>query len=183
LYCSVLSRVSEDLVLTLEDDVEPPLDAVRQLGRVFGWGRVGAVGAACPWAGFGDLVCAGTGEEEWGDALLWSELPGGLVDVGCVGGGCTMWARWALRNLPVQFCWDRKMGWDAMFCRELRRHGFGIKLHGGVRCVHHTHGRLISTPTRRTTPRSAPAAARSSDSSRARDSEAEAQNSRARSGK
>jgi glycosyltransferase involved in cell wall biosynthesis len=143
LYGAVLRRVTEDFVLTLEDDVEPPPDAVRMLGRAFGWERVGAVGAAYAWPGYDELVCAGTGDgERWGEALRWSTLPDGLVDVSCVGGGCTMWARWALRGQPVQFRWHERMGWDAVFCRELRRRGYAVRLHGGVRCVHHVHGEL-----------------------------------------
>jgi glycosyltransferase involved in cell wall biosynthesis/SAM-dependent methyltransferase len=149
LYAMVLPRVREDFVLTLEDDVEPPLDAPRLLGRTFCWGPqegvggqpIGAVAAAYGWPGMDALVCAGFGDTEWGDAPGWEALGDGSkpLEVGFVGGGCTMWANWALRGTPVRFHWDRerRLGWDAGLCADLRRRGWRILLHGGVRCQHH----------------------------------------------
>lgn len=139
LYAQVLPLVREDLVLTLEDDVVPPPDAVRRLGRAFDWAgghRVGAVAAAYPWPGYRGLVCAGLGDAEWGEALAWSSMSNEPVDVGFVGGGCTMWANWALHGGPVRFHWDRRLGWDAGLCLRLRQDGYRVQLHGGVRCDH-----------------------------------------------
>jgi glycosyltransferase involved in cell wall biosynthesis/predicted O-methyltransferase YrrM len=144
LYGMVMPRVREDLVLTLEDDVEPPPDAVRRLGREFGWTgegrRVGAVAAAYGWPGYDGMVCAGLGDDAWGEAPRWEALGDGPQPVGFVGGGCTIWANWAVGALPVRFQWSRRhLGWDGGYCAELRRRGWQVLLHGGVRCRHH-HG-------------------------------------------
>ena len=143
LYQSVLPRVREDLVLTLEDDVEPGPDAVRRLGREFGWAgerRIGVVAGAYAWPALNHLVCAGRGDQTWGEAPRWADLGDGLMDVGFVGGGCAMWAGWALRRTPITFRWEAHLGWDACLCLGLRAGGHRVVLHGGVRCRHHVHG-------------------------------------------
>jgi hypothetical protein len=142
LYSKVLPRVTEDLVLTLEDDVEPPLDAVRRLGEEFGYPKIGAVAAAYPDAGFAGFVCAGLGTEGWGPTVNWQDLPFELIDVGCVGGGCTLWANWALQDSVAHLQWDLSIGWDGVLCMDLRRNGYRVRLHGGVRCQHHIHERV-----------------------------------------
>lgn len=145
LYAAVLPRVTEDLVLTLEDDVEPPSDAVRRLGEEIGYplrGNIGAVAAAYSEPGLAGFVCAGLGTEGWGPTVSWQGLPHELIDVGCVGGGCTVWANWALQDSVAHLQWDLSMGWDGVLCMDLRRNGYRVRLHGGVRCQHHIHGRV-----------------------------------------
>jgi predicted O-methyltransferase YrrM/glycosyltransferase involved in cell wall biosynthesis len=147
LYASILPRVTDELILTLEDDVEPPTDAVRRLGEEFGWasrGQIAVVGAAYAMPQDTNHVCVGLGNEEWGAAIPWRNLKTTPIDVGFVGGGCTMWANWALHDNPINFWWDKRLGWDAALCLQLRRRGFSIKLHGGVRCQHHVHGQAKS---------------------------------------
>ncbi len=145
LYASVFPRVIEDLVFTLEDDVEPPLDAVRRLGQEMGYpsrGNIGAVAAAYAMPQNENDVCAGLGNDEWGPTIKWEHLPNKAIDVGCVGGGCTVWANWALRSCPVHLWWDLCLGWDAIVCIQMRHKGYRIRLHGGVRCQHHLHGQV-----------------------------------------
>ena len=142
LYATVLPRVTEDLVLTLEDDVEPPPDAVRRLGEEFGYPDIGAVAATYAEPGKDGFVCAGLGTEGWGPTVRWQGLPYELFDVGCVGGGCTVWANWALQDSVAHLQWDLSMGWDGVLCTDLRRNGYRVRLHGGVRCQHHIHGRV-----------------------------------------
>jgi glycosyltransferase involved in cell wall biosynthesis len=147
LYNLLFPRISEDLILTLEDDIEPPLDAVRKLGEDIGWterGKIGAVAGAYSMPEDPSLVCAGQGRERWGPAVPWSQLPTEPIDVSFVGGGCTIWARWALQSQPVNFPWDKLLGWDAGLCLQIKRRGFRVRLHGGVRCLHHTHGQIIN---------------------------------------
>jgi Glycosyl transferase family 2 len=150
LYASVLPRVHEDLVLTLEDDVDPPRDAARRLGEEFGFrlgskGNVGVAAAAYPMAHDDRLVCASWGErggDRWGPSVGWEHLRDGPIDVAFVGGGCSMWANWAVRGYPVHLLWRNQLGWDAVLCVALRRRGYRVRLHGAVRCGHHVHGRL-----------------------------------------
>jgi predicted O-methyltransferase YrrM len=145
LYASILPRITEELVMTLEDDIEPPLDAVRKLGEEFGWhsrGQTAVVGSSYAMPQDTNCVCAGLGNEEWGSGIRWKALPKRPIDVGCVGGGCTMWANWALHGHPVNFWWHKGLGWDAALCIQFRRRGFTVKLHGDVRCEHHLHGQV-----------------------------------------
>ena len=145
LYANLLTRVGEDLVLTLEDDVEPPLDAVPRLAGEIGHrsrGAVGAVAAAYAMPHMEGQVCAAQGRERWGEPLRWNQVPLKPFDVGFVGGGCTVWANWVLRGLPIHFWWDATLGWDGALCIELQRRGYQVRLHGGVRCHHHVHGRV-----------------------------------------
>jgi hypothetical protein len=153
LYTTVLPRVTEDLVLTLEDDVEPPPNAVRLLGEEIGYaahGNVGAVASAYSTAVAQGALCAGWGSNTWGPSVNWQELTDEPIDVGFVGGGCTVWANWALRSCPAHVEWDHTLGWDAVLCMELRLRGFRVRLHGGVRSHHRVGDRVQDTPSRST---------------------------------
>jgi hypothetical protein len=145
LYARVLPRITEDLVLTLEDDIEPPLDAARRLGEEIGYPpatNIAAVASAYSMPEADGFVCAGIGPNGWGNSVSWHALPWHPIDVVCVGGGCTVWANWALRSLPAHVEWDRGLGWDGVLCTELQRRGFSVRLHGAVRSVHHLHARV-----------------------------------------
>jgi glycosyltransferase involved in cell wall biosynthesis len=163
LYAAVLPRITEDLVLTLEDDVEPPPDAVRKLGEEVGYparANVGVVAAAYPSPVAPAQVCAGLGPAGWGGAIGWRDLPPRPLDVACVGGGCAVWANWALRECPPHVQWRMKLGWDGVLCTELSRRGYHVWLHGGVRCHHHSqasgHGISDAVSPLGVTPRPAP---------------------------
>jgi hypothetical protein len=150
LYASVLPRVTEDTLMTLEDDIEAPLNAARRLGEEIGYGsaaRIGAVAATYAMPHNESQVCVGDGRDYgWGSTMRWEDVPDGPIDVGCVGGGCTVWANWALRSVPVYLRWQQLLGWDAVACTEMRRSGYQVRLHGGVRCHHHIHGSLRMAP-------------------------------------
>jgi glycosyltransferase involved in cell wall biosynthesis len=146
LYGSVLPRVREDLVLTLEDDIAPPPFAIRALGEQIGfpsWGKYGAVAGAYDM-GDGHL-CGGRDDGGLGSSIAWSDLPPHPIDAGCVGGGCTVWANWVLADLPVNFWWHQGLGWDWSLSSQIRRRGYRLRIHGGVHCVHHLHGSLRET--------------------------------------
>jgi hypothetical protein len=146
LYADVLRRVHEDLVLTLEDDVEPPLNAIRILGTEIGYrtrARVGAVAAAYAMPQNPGVVCAGSlGAHTygWGGQVAWETLTDRPIPVSCVGGGCTVWANWAMKETVAHCDWRSILGWDGMVSNMMRSQGYGIWLHGGVRCRHHIHG-------------------------------------------
>ena len=145
LYASVLPRVTEDLVLTLEDDMDPPPTAIRALGEQIGYpsrASIGAVAAAYAMPYDEHLVCAGLGTDNWGTSVDWAKLTDVPLDVGYVGGGCTMWANWALQEAALQLDWQRWLGWDAMLCQWLRLNGYRVQLHGGVRALHHIDDRF-----------------------------------------
>ncbi|SHG27410.1 hypothetical protein [Streptoalloteichus hindustanus] len=152
LYTSLLPRVREDLVLTLEDDIDPPLSAVRRLGQTITGTRGGPVGVvAAAWDRVADrYVSAGRGVDgidgRWGESITWAELSDEPSDAACVGGACTMWTNSVLSQVPVNFRWNDdgkgRRGWDGLLCAEMRRRGFRVLVHGGVRCLHHTGGEI-----------------------------------------
>jgi len=147
LYAGVMPRVTEDVLLTLEDDIEPPPDAIRELGKELidrSRGDTAVVGAAYHMPHNEREVCAGEGDggNGWGSSPHWQHLPLWPHEVACVGGGCTVWANRALRRVPVHVRWGQLLGWDGVLCLELKRRGHRVVLHGGVRCRHHVHGEL-----------------------------------------
>jgi hypothetical protein len=87
-------------------------------------------------------LCGGRPDGGWGSPIFWDELTEQTITVGNVGGGCTMWAGWALRAHPLPFWWDQGLGWDGSLCSKLRADGYAIEIHGGVRCIHHIHGEV-----------------------------------------
>jgi len=143
LYSGLLPRVGEDLVFTLEDDVEPPPDAIRRLAEQIGRHGSGNYAVVAGAYDFADgKLCAGRADGGWGSPVYWHQVSDEPLDVGCVGGGCTLWANWALSGQPVPFRWNEGLGWDASLCHAMRQRGYGIRVHGGVRCTHHVHGVL-----------------------------------------
>jgi hypothetical protein len=143
LYAEVLPTVTEDMVLTLEDDVEPPADAIRRLSEHLACSSSGNHAAVAAAYDMGDdALCAGRADGGWGSRIPWNEVGSEPIDVGSVGGGCTLWANWTLAAAPVTFEWHKGLGWDGSMCSDLRRRGYGVQVHGGVRCTHHVHGLL-----------------------------------------
>lgn len=141
LYATAVPTLREDLVLTLEDDVEPPPDAVRLLVAQLSAEAPHGVGVVAAAYDMGDEhLCAGRDDGGWGSGITWADLGDRAMDVGSVGGGCTLWGNWALHAAPVAFRWYDGLGWDGSACAGLRRRGVRVQLHGGVRCTHHVHG-------------------------------------------
>ncbi|HEX3068063.1 MAG TPA: glycosyltransferase family 2 protein [Thermoanaerobaculia bacterium] len=142
LYARVLPRVTEDLVLTFEDDIVSTPTAAKALAEELFRspnGSCGAVAAAYTLRGHPQLVCAGLGNgSSWGNAPAWRSVPHEAIEIPYVGGAFTLWASYAVRRAPVMFDADRELGWDAMLCEFIRQRGFSVRLHGGVRLRHLT---------------------------------------------
>jgi hypothetical protein len=150
LYAATLPRVREDLVFTLEDDVEPDAGAIRLLGEDIGHparANIGASAGAYSSPSSPSHVCAASGFDGWTGAIPWAQLPFSPVDVGFVGGGATMWANWALHECTPHLEWRRTLGWDGVLCNALRARGYTVRLHGGVRCAHHRFSPAPAAPT------------------------------------
>lgn len=147
LYAEALPQVGEDIVVTLEDDVQPPADALPRIGELLGslgGAAVGAVAAAYSTPQDPSLVCAAWPVEghAWGRTIRWDEAAETPIPVAAVGGGCTAWANWINRPTPTRIRWDAECGWDAMKSAAIRASGAEVLLHGGIRCAHHRHGKL-----------------------------------------
>jgi hypothetical protein len=142
LYNNALHSVSADVVITIEDDVIPPVDALRPLvGPLQPWSAVAGVAAVYPSRH--DPSVANVALE----TLQWSRMPklealpsASVIPVGMIAGGCTAWhAPALLRMLPLQV--SPRLGWDGNLSARLNHAGYRLLLATDVRCAHLTGGR------------------------------------------
>jgi hypothetical protein len=142
LYNQALHSVSADVVITVEDDVIPPPDALRPLvGPLQPWSTVAAVAAVYPSRDNPGLANVALETLQWSRMPKLEELPpASVIPVGMVAGGCTAWHAPALqRMLPLQV--SPKLGWDGNLSARLNQAGYRLLLATGVRCAHLTGSR------------------------------------------
>ncbi len=144
LYRGVLPQVRDDLVVTLEDDIEPPLDGLLTLHQSFRYqSKVGAVAGVYESPDHPGKACCARAETEWkGVPKLGDVLPE-PTPMPMLGGGFTMYAGWALCEAhPIEVLerTPSPLGWDGNLAWRLRRRGWQTLIDGRVRCQHHTHG-------------------------------------------
>lgn len=150
LYRMAIPCPTTDLVLFLEDDVEPPVDALPRLFDAFSEEhvRVGACAAcylarSCPGRD-GQRVAVSYLADRWGDMPVPAAVPRERHSVGMVPGGCTLVGSWALASsIPfgVSTADDGSpLGWDGTMCRAIRNRGYEITLDGRVWCRHYATG-------------------------------------------
>lgn len=142
LYRKIFSQITEDVVLTLEDDMEPGPQDVRELYRHLTLNSpVGAVGAAYSSPEDTSVACASSSPERWQPTFKMDNLPESGHPVAMIGGGLTLWGGWAVHKaLPVEFVYP--MGWDATLSRRIVKAGYTVLLDGSVRVPHHVHGAM-----------------------------------------
>jgi hypothetical protein len=128
--------------------VEPPLNAVPLLHEAFtSASTVGACGGLYSSPNHpGEHACAALAPDRWGQVPLMRDWPGRQERVMFIGGGCTLYAGWALREaLPTEVTRRTSggdLGWDATLSLRLRQAGYAVLMDGRVRCRHHIHGVL-----------------------------------------
>jgi hypothetical protein len=143
LYRQVLPRVEEDMILTLEDDIEPSEQSAVRLYEAFpANSSIGAAGALyeSPTGG----ACLSYQLDEWGECPPLADVRAQpqVHDVGFIGGGFTWYAGWALRQaLPIgERIERRQLGWDGLLAERLRANGCRVVVNVGVEVTHHLHG-------------------------------------------
>jgi hypothetical protein len=140
LYQQILPRVTEDMTVTLEDDVVPPLDGLHTLVACVRPGeRAGAIAGAYLSRHGNGRVVACRGADYTSGRMYRTGVQRRLAPMGCVGGGFTLFHGSALATaLPTRFGYEdgTPTGWDTYLCRAMRADGWGIYLHGGVWCEH-----------------------------------------------
>lgn len=137
LYNDVFAIVRDDFVLTLEDDVVPPLDAMGRLqssmSHDWGFRQVAAVAAVYPARENPQCTVASSELDRWKPIRI-SEVRDEHWVAMC-GWGCTLWHNALLRKCrPIQAA--PLCGADATTCRSLHEMGGKIVLRGDVRCEH-----------------------------------------------
>jgi len=157
LYSNLFNRATEDMLITFEDDMQPPLDALIALNSGFYDGcTLGANGALYALPEQPEMACCSACFSNWLGQIPISailERPT-RYKVGFIGGGLTMYAGWAIektnsRNIDVLINNTYKLGWDAWLSKQLIEGGYDITLDGRVFCEHHIHGipRKNNTPS------------------------------------
>ncbi len=82
LYADLLPTVGEDLIFTLEDDVEPPPYAIRRLAEQIGPHASGSYAAVAGAYDFGNgALCAGRSDGGWGSPIYWHQVSDEPIDV------------------------------------------------------------------------------------------------------
>jgi len=145
LYARVLPGVAADtdFVWLLEDDIRPPLLALRTL-HDDGFPhaeRNGICAAVYPARGCPERITGTRSLYRWKPDLWWSEIEPGLHPIAMMPGGCSLYRGSALRQaLPAHWRWASKtaaQGWDMAICRNMRDAGWTVNYHGSVKCEHH----------------------------------------------
>lgn len=139
LYNEALRGLSADVVVTVEDDVIPPLGALRPLlAPLQPWSSIAAVAAVYPARCNPRVATAALARDEWRRMPALADLPKDtLYPVGMVAGGCTAWSAPALRQmLPLHTTVHPLLGWDGNLCARLNKAGYRLLLATGTRCQH-----------------------------------------------
>jgi hypothetical protein len=141
LYNLVFSRIFEEMVVTLEDDIVPPPEGVRTLLRLLiESDRAGMAAGVYRNRVSPTDICATLGERLWRDAPRYDALPAEPFDVGMTGGGFALMPNRALQQaLPLRCATIGQhvlLGWDGNFGKDLAALGFRRMVHPGVRCAH-----------------------------------------------
>jgi hypothetical protein len=142
----IYDRSREDLILTIDDDVIPPADAVEKLmatyHRLQGEGHdIGVISGCYESANAHGHLVACRSNNGWSGRIKKDELdPSEIIPIGIVGNGCclakTEYVREILPISPKTPGDGRVLGPDGYLCSSLHANGHSIWLHGGVVCDH-----------------------------------------------
>jgi hypothetical protein len=141
LYNRIFPRVSEEIVVTLEDDMVPPREGVRSLLHLLETSdRAGLVAGVYRDRGNPTRIAAALDKRYWLDIPQYDELPAEPFEVGMSGAGFAMMPNRILQQvLPVRcqrFASGYELGWDGNLGTDLTALGYRLILHPGIRCTH-----------------------------------------------
>jgi hypothetical protein len=141
LYDRILSKVKEDVVVCLEDDVVPPRDGVRSLFQLMQSApRIGVASGIYRDRLDPPRIVAARHKRYWLNRVSWDGLPAEPFEVGMTGGGFIMLTNRALQQaLPAKcrrFENGQATGWDGKICTDLTALGYRVMVHPRVRCAH-----------------------------------------------
>jgi hypothetical protein len=130
-YAVTMGRVTEDLLLTLDESLVVPSSGFRLLGEEMcrDTRRHGGVAALQPHPALPGRIDASVSVD--GEPLSEADLPSQPVDVAVAGGGCMLWSRWLLDRMPVRTSHGT---WSRALCHDVQQRGAVIRLHPAVRC-------------------------------------------------
>ena len=141
LYSVIFPRVTEDAVVTLEDDMVPPLDGMRRLVEEMSEAnRVGVVAGVYRDRLHPDKICVAFNKQRWLDVPPYDALPQEPFEIGMTGGGFALILNKVLQQvLPVKcaaYPEGYTLGWDGKMCTDFTALGYRILAHPAVMCGH-----------------------------------------------
>ncbi len=148
LYNESLPAINEDMVCTLEDDMLPGVNGLRDLidcqpARA----QYGSVAAAYLSRLGGGRVCAAFGHDYCERRVYKRDVRPTLMPVGVTGGGFTLYANALLKKcLPYRFEWwgrtaaapGTPTAWDTIVSHDIQSHGYKVGLLGSCWADHLT---------------------------------------------
>lgn len=142
LYNRALSGFTDEMLVTLEDDMIPPAGGIRQLFEHFGPYKQTGVAASIYRARHSPAhICAAMSRTIWDGCPTLEEAAGNVLEAGFTGGGFTLWHGAAVRAaLPLRIgvnpVTKSLMGWDGNLCQTVRSMGLNVIVDGRVESVH-----------------------------------------------
>lgn len=141
LYNNIFSRVTEEMVVTLEDDTLPPKDGVyRLLELIRPFSNVALAASVYRSRNAPHRLCASLNKKAWIEVPNFDALPDQPFEVGMTGGGFAIMANWALKQaLPMRCEYSESgalMGWDGNLGITFGNLGYKLMAHPKVKCEH-----------------------------------------------
>lgn len=140
-YNKALVGIADDFVLFVDDDTLPPANALSKLHSHFTpHSKLGAVGGVYVTSRFPGFTVGSIAPSNWTLDIPWP-APEESIDVSYLGGGCTLFANWALKKcLPFACCWRDggtvTRSWDNDVSEKMRAAGYSLRLDGKLKCQH-----------------------------------------------
>ena len=141
LYNNVFGRVTEEMVVTLEDDTLPPKDGVyRLLELIRPFSDIAVAASVYRSRNAPHRLCASLRKDAWVEVPNFDDLPDKPFEVGMTGGGFAIMANWALKQaLPMRCEYSESgalMGWDGNLGITLCGLGYKLMAHPTVKSEH-----------------------------------------------
>lgn len=147
LYNKVLPLVSEDWLLTVEDDVVPSPTVFSDLARQVD-PDIAAIAAAYPSPNMPDYPVYHVldGSRPYTLKEMREKDP---IEVSFTGAGCTLWRQDVIRKvLPLMVASNGRKsdrvvnGWDRVLCKKIKSKGYRMLMDGRIQAEHHINGNI-----------------------------------------
>ncbi len=142
LYTMIMEKISEEYIITLEDDTVPPPDGARSLWDLIQCRSNLAMAAGVYRTRTGpERICASFPNSRNpsmpGFQPFYDKLPAEPFLVDRTGAGFALMRRSAVvASLPMRFEVQHRRGWDVNLCFDMRDKGWTVAAHPTVRCEH-----------------------------------------------
>ncbi len=140
LYNEAVPKITEDIIVTIEDDTLPPEGGLRKLVHLIRPGN--NVAMACGYYRSRNTpgkACLSIDKKTWLGVEM-TDIPSKPFEIGMSGVGFAIFANWALQKCLPQLCGNstsgQLLGWDGAVCLTLTEKGYRMVCHPEVLCAH-----------------------------------------------